>query len=148
MAITRTWTVVRFPNGDWSFGGKADDPAYSECEKWQIEAFTSSQAITKAKSRRYLDQRNKALAPNDAVIPSKALTPAPLEPGMTLIRRHLITNLRKIDPMVLRELAEDWALYPRHAILLKRHFLVGLCGHWSQGLDTIMATELTKLLPR
>lgn len=36
----KLWTVARFPSGAWSFGGKPDDPAYSECEIWQIPATT------------------------------------------------------------------------------------------------------------
>jgi hypothetical protein len=61
------------------------------------------------------------------------------------IKRRLITRLRQIDPGVIRQLAEEWAA-SKDSILLKRHFLVGLCGHWSQGLDSILALELTSIL--
>lgn len=46
------WTVVRFPNGSWSTGGKPNDPEYSECEVWQIVAASRKDATLKAQSRR------------------------------------------------------------------------------------------------
>jgi len=50
MAV-QLWTVVRFPNGSWSTGGKPNDQDYAECEVWQIPA-TSRQAATKAAQAR------------------------------------------------------------------------------------------------
>lgn len=46
------WTVVRFPNGLWSYGGRIDDPDYSECEKWRIDAETGPQAVREAQAIR------------------------------------------------------------------------------------------------
>ena len=46
------WTVARFPNGSWSYGGKPDDPDYAECEVWSIEASDGKAAIKKAREKR------------------------------------------------------------------------------------------------
>lgn len=32
------WTVVRFPNGTWSTGGKVSDPEYTDCEVYRVPA--------------------------------------------------------------------------------------------------------------
>jgi hypothetical protein len=50
------WTVVRFPNGDWSTGGKPTDPDYAECEVWQIEASSRDEAKKKAQAKRSRQQ--------------------------------------------------------------------------------------------
>lgn len=62
------------------------------------------------------------------------------------IRRRLVFALKRIDPKVLRETAQEWAENPRCALLLKRHFLIGCCGHWSQGLFDLLAAEMGKAL--
>lgn len=72
--------------------------------------------------------------------------PMPATPGFVPIARRLIRRLREIDPRMLQEVTADWAKHPNHAILLKRHFMIGLCGHWSQALDLAMTTEMPKLL--
>lgn len=54
------WTVVRFPAGDWSCGGRIDDPDYAECEKWQIVATSGEKAIKKAQSKRAYQRRKQA----------------------------------------------------------------------------------------
>ena len=64
---------------------------------------------------------------------------------MAVLERKLRRRLHEIDPRVVRELAQDWAV-SKDPILLKRHFLVGLCGHWSQHLDQVLAGELTLIL--
>ncbi|WMD24016.1 hypothetical protein RAS12_30760 (plasmid) [Achromobacter seleniivolatilans] len=46
------WTIVRFPDGSWSYGGKPNDPAYEFCEKWQIPAVEAKQAVKLAQARR------------------------------------------------------------------------------------------------
>jgi hypothetical protein len=55
----KTWTVVRFPNGSWSYGGRSDSPDYSECEVWEIEAETAEKAVKKARGRRARAQKIK-----------------------------------------------------------------------------------------
>lgn len=50
--MTQTWTVVRFPNGSWSYGGKPTDPDYEHCEVFLIEAGTSKAAVKAAQSKR------------------------------------------------------------------------------------------------
>ncbi len=55
------WTVVRFPNGSWSYGGKPTDPDYADCEVWQIEAPTSKVAISRARVRRSRALKQNAL---------------------------------------------------------------------------------------
>lgn len=54
------WTVVRFPNGSWSYGGKLDDPDYELCEKWRIAADSPQAAVKKAQAKR---SRAKRAAP-------------------------------------------------------------------------------------
>lgn len=51
------WTVVRFPNGSWSTGGKPSDPEYAECEVWRIPAAGRWEATKKAQSKRNYEQR-------------------------------------------------------------------------------------------
>lgn len=59
----RTWTVVRFPVGAWSYGGKPTDPDYAECEVWTIEASTGPAAVKKAQARRSAAQRKLRAQP-------------------------------------------------------------------------------------
>lgn len=54
------WTVVRFPNGSWSYGGKPSDPDYAKCEIWQIEAKVGSIAVKKAQAKRSRNKRSAA----------------------------------------------------------------------------------------
>ena len=59
------WTVVRFPNGSWSSGGKPTDPDYAQCEIWRIEASNRTEAVKKAQAKRSRDARKvKAAAQN------------------------------------------------------------------------------------
>lgn len=54
------WTVVRFPNGSWSTGGKPDAPDYAACEVWQIAATSREDATKKAKAKRaYAQKKNR-----------------------------------------------------------------------------------------
>lgn len=46
------WTIVRFPDGSWSYGGKPSDPAYEFCEKWRIPAVGAKEAVKLAQARR------------------------------------------------------------------------------------------------
>ena len=50
--MNRIWTVVRFPNGSWSYGGTPDSPEYKLCEIFQIEATSPEQAVKKAQAKR------------------------------------------------------------------------------------------------
>lgn len=61
-----TWTVVRFPNGSWSYGGKPTDPAYAECEVWQIEAPNAPRAVKKAQAKRSNEVRKAKRAADAA----------------------------------------------------------------------------------
>jgi hypothetical protein len=54
-----TWTVVRFPNGSWSTGGKPTDPDYAACEVWQIEANSRAEATRKAQAKRSQAKRKE-----------------------------------------------------------------------------------------
>lgn len=49
---SRLWTVVRFPAGVWSGGGKTSDPAYQECEVYRIPAESLDKAKKKAQAIR------------------------------------------------------------------------------------------------
>lgn len=55
--MSRIWTVVRFPNGSWSYGGSPSDPDYSECEIFSIEAASPEAAIKSAQSKRSANLR-------------------------------------------------------------------------------------------
>lgn len=57
--MNRLWTVARFPNGAWDTGGSPNDPAYSECEIWQIEADSRDKAKKIAQGRRARQERKK-----------------------------------------------------------------------------------------
>lgn len=46
------WTVVRFPNGSWSYGGRPNDPDYEDCEVYRVLAQHAKQAVKKAQSKR------------------------------------------------------------------------------------------------
>lgn len=59
MAQERLWTVARFPDGSWSYGGKPDSPDYAKCEVWRISAFTSDQAVRKAQGKRSRDLKKQ-----------------------------------------------------------------------------------------
>lgn len=56
------WTVVRFPDGSWSYGGKPSDPDYSKCEIWQIPASSPEEAVKKAQKKRVRDRKKTAAA--------------------------------------------------------------------------------------
>jgi hypothetical protein len=65
------WTVVRFPDGSWSFGGKPEDPAYELCEKWRLLSSSGQRAVKLAQGRRRrrlqarLVEIYEALCPDD-----------------------------------------------------------------------------------
>ena len=45
-------TVVRFPNGSWSWGGSVSDPDYSQCEVYVVPFISDSDAKKKAQAAR------------------------------------------------------------------------------------------------
>lgn len=45
-------TVVRFPNGTWSWGGPVSDPDYSECEVYVVPFVSEADAKKKAQAVR------------------------------------------------------------------------------------------------
>ncbi|KKN96125.1 hypothetical protein LCGC14_0170540 [marine sediment metagenome] len=53
----RIWVIVRFPNGSWSGGGRADDPDYANCEIFKVAAQSYEQALKKAQGQRRAQQR-------------------------------------------------------------------------------------------
>lgn len=53
----RIWTVVRFPNGSWGYGGKPTDPDYAECEVFRISAADGKAAVKKAQAKRSREHR-------------------------------------------------------------------------------------------
>lgn len=62
------WTVVRFPNGSWSYGGKPTDPDYEECEVWQIFAKSSASAVKQAQALRSRANRKAKPADSEAKV--------------------------------------------------------------------------------
>lgn len=59
MTAERTWTVVRFPNGSWSYGGKPDSPDYEHCEVWRVLAENAKDAVKTAQAKRRRDSRKQ-----------------------------------------------------------------------------------------
>lgn len=57
-------TVVRFPNGHWSTGGRPDSPDYELCEIWRIEAPDEKTAIKRAQGRRARARAKRASSPS------------------------------------------------------------------------------------
>ena len=45
------WTVARFPDGSWTYGGPPDSPDYEFCTVYQIKASTPTVAIRRAQGR-------------------------------------------------------------------------------------------------
>ncbi|CEK42733.1 hypothetical protein MF6394_01730 [Pseudomonas sp. MF6394] len=69
--MSRIWTVVRFPNGSWSYGGSPSDPDYSECDIYSIEAVSPEAAVKSAQSKRSASLRKaKRQADKDASPPA------------------------------------------------------------------------------
>ena len=58
--MERLWTVARFPNGSWSYGGKPTAPEYEHCEVWQIAADTAKEAMRKAQAKRRRELKKRA----------------------------------------------------------------------------------------
>ena len=55
--MNKLWTVARFPNGSWSYGGKPTDPDYAECEVFRISAVEGKAAVKKAQAKRSRERR-------------------------------------------------------------------------------------------
>jgi hypothetical protein len=49
---SRLWTVVRFPAGVWSTGGRPTDEDYQDCEVYQIHGDSREKATKKAQAIR------------------------------------------------------------------------------------------------
>lgn len=60
------YTIVRFPAGDWSGGGKPDDPDYALCEVYIIPADSYDKAKKKAQAVRARLLKNGAPLPSQA----------------------------------------------------------------------------------
>lgn len=51
--MIKNLTVVRFPDGTWSWGGKPDSPTYDGCEVFIVEtAQDEKSAVRKAQYKR------------------------------------------------------------------------------------------------
>lgn len=53
----KIWTVARFPDGSWSYGGKPTDPEYAGCEVFRISAVDGMAAKKKAQAKRSREHR-------------------------------------------------------------------------------------------
>lgn len=67
----RLWTVVRFPSGEWSEGGKPSATEYASCEVYQIPADSRANARKKAQNVRAGLIRREAPLPTQSA-PYKA----------------------------------------------------------------------------
>ncbi len=52
MAELKMWTVARYPDGSWTYGGRPDSPDYEFCEVWRIAATDEKAAVRKAQAKR------------------------------------------------------------------------------------------------
>ena len=50
------WTVARFPNGEWTTGGKPSDQDYDGCEVFRLMATSRETAKRKAQAIRRTKQ--------------------------------------------------------------------------------------------
>jgi len=57
MTNEKLWTVVRFPDGSWSYGGRQNSPEYENCEKWSTFATDGKTAIKLTQRRRQNEKR-------------------------------------------------------------------------------------------
>lgn len=57
------WTVARFPNGDWTTGGKPTDADYANCEVFVVDADSREKATKKAQAKRSRQRRADGLLP-------------------------------------------------------------------------------------
>ncbi|WP_252108946.1 MULTISPECIES: hypothetical protein [unclassified Halomonas] len=63
---TQLWTVVKFPNGSWSYGGPVLSPEYADCEVYCIEAPGPKTAVKKAQTIRARLKRQGKPMPTQA----------------------------------------------------------------------------------
>lgn len=63
---TKLWTIVRFPDGTWSGGGKPSDMDYKNCEVYRIPGTSYEDARRKAQGVR------SRLAKKEAALPTQA----------------------------------------------------------------------------
>lgn len=61
----KPFTVVRWPNGSWSTGGKVSDPDYERCEVYVVPFTTDAAAKKQAQAIR------RRLAAKDLALPSQ-----------------------------------------------------------------------------
>lgn len=54
----KLWTVVRFPDGSWSYGGRLDSPDYALCEKWSTFAVDGKTAVKLTQRRRQNESKS------------------------------------------------------------------------------------------
>lgn len=52
MRVEQMWTVARYPSGEWTTGGRPDDPAYEGCELFRVMAKDRNHAKKKAQAQR------------------------------------------------------------------------------------------------
>ncbi|HDS1721739.1 hypothetical protein NPS53_09515 [Pseudomonas putida] len=62
----KLWTVARYAAGTWDTGGRVSDPAYAECEVYQILAESRDKAKKKAQSVRSTMIRKGLTLPSQA----------------------------------------------------------------------------------
>lgn len=60
------WTVVRFPNGEWSTGGKVSDPDHAYCEVYRVAADSREAAKKRGQALRSRLKRKGQALPTQA----------------------------------------------------------------------------------
>lgn len=66
----QTWTVARFPDGSWTYGGPPDSPDYVEAEIWRILAPNAKDAVARAQGQRRNMVRRQKREAERAATPS------------------------------------------------------------------------------
>lgn len=108
---SKLWTVVRFPNGSWSYGGKPSSADYELCEVYQLPANSPEKAVKKAQAiRRRIVAKNLLLpsqnTPYVFASPKSSLKPHPTKEeiallpafdGLRLDQIHVLETPRQFD---------------------------------------------------
>ena len=72
------WTVARFPNGNWTTGGKPTDKDYENCEVFVVDAADRKSATKKAQAKRSRQRKADGLLPAVSVVHNVQYTPLPV----------------------------------------------------------------------
>lgn len=104
------WTVVRFPDGSWSFGGKAEDSAYELCEKWRLLSRSGQHAVKLAQGRRRRGLSGRLVEIYETLCPDDPLSQDDPRRGAILAEMRLVVDA-PTDEEATRAI-EWWGAWP------------------------------------